>query len=354
MKILARYIGRAVTASTATALAGLAAIFSFFELVDELGDLGRGRYGILQVAEFVLLSVPRLSYDLFPVAALLGSLFALGALVSTSEMTVIRAAGVSLPRAVYWVMKAAALIMIACVLIGELVAPPCEQLAQQRRSIATSDKIALKTRNGFWARDGRSFVNISTVLPGNRVERIFIYEFDAQGRLETSTRARRAYYSEGRWVLEGIAQTVFSSDRIEERRIRRADWESLLNPDLIGLVAVNPNHLSVVDLYRYVEFLEANGQDSRQYRHALWLKGAYPLATGAMVLLAIPIVLGSPRRAGAGRRMVVGSCIGALFHLVNKAAGSLGVVFNLYPALSATAPALVTLAIALLLLRRLP
>ncbi len=341
-------------ASTATALVGLAAIFSFFELIDELGDLGRGRYGIWQVAEFVLLSVPRLSYDLFPIAALLGSLFALGALVSSNEMTVIRTAGVPLAKTVYWVLKAAALIMIACVLIGELVAPPCEQLAQHRRSIATSDKIALKTRNGFWARDGRSFVNIRTILPGNRVERIFIYEFDAEGRLKTSTRARRAFYRDGRWMLEGIAQTLFSSDRIEERRIRRADWGSLLDPELISLVSINPSHLSIVDLYRYVEFLDGNGQDSRQYRHALWLKAAYPLATGAMVLLAIPIVLGNPRRAGAGRRMMVGSCIGALFHLVNKATGSLGMVFNLYPALSATAPALVTLAVALVLLRRVP
>ena len=354
MKILARYIGSAVMASTATALVALTAIFSFFEFVDEMGDLGRGHYGVLQVVEFVLLSIPRLCYDLFPVAALLGSLFALGALVSTSEMTVIRAAGVSLSKTVSWVMKAGALIMIACVLIGELIAPPCEQLAQQRRSIATTDKIALKTRNGFWARDGRSFVNIRTILPGNWVERIFIYEFDEQGRLKTSTRARRAYYSDGRWILEGIEQTLFLIDRVEERRVRSANWESLLNPDLISLVAINPNHLSVVDLYRYVDFLEANGQDSRQYRHALWLKGAYPLATGAMVLLAIPIVLGNPRRVGTGRRVVIGSCIGAVFHLVNKAAGSLAVVFNLYPALSATAPALVTLAVALVLLRRVP
>lgn len=110
-------------ASTATALVALAAIFSFFEFVDEMGDLGRGRYGVLQIVEFVLLSIPRLCYDLFPIAALLGSLFALGALVSTSEMTVIRAAGVSLSKTVSWVMKAGALIMIACVLIGELVAP---------------------------------------------------------------------------------------------------------------------------------------------------------------------------------------------------------------------------------------
>ncbi len=352
MTILDRYIARVVVASIATVLGVLVAIFSFFEFIDEVDQLGRGHYGLFAIGEFVFLSVPRLTYDLFPVAALMGSLLGLGQLVTHNELTVMRAAGIPLARSAFAIMKGGAVVMLAALVLGEFIAPLSEELAQRRKSVATTAQIALKTRNGFWIRDRQSFVNIRKVLPGDRVERIYIYEFDDHNRLKVSTIAQAGYYHKGRWVLEGIEQTVFEPDRVRTRRSRRATWESLLHPDLINLVIINPQHLSIRDLYQYIEFLDRNAQNSQRYRHALWLKISYPLATGVMVFLAIPIVLTSTRRGGIGQRVFIGSCIGLGFHIVNKAAGSFGAVFNLNPALSALIPTALTLCVALALMRR--
>ncbi|MBA3493716.1 MAG: LPS export ABC transporter permease LptG [Gammaproteobacteria bacterium] len=347
-----RYIARIVMISIASVLVVLVAVFSFFKFIDELDQVGRGGYGILTIVEFVFFSTPRLTYELFPIAALIGTLIGLGTLVRNSEMIVIRTSGVSLARIVLSVMKLGSVFVLASLVVGEFIAPPSEEVAQHRKSIATTNQIALRTAGGFWARDGRSYINIRRVLPGNRVEGVYIYEFDDQNRLRVSTSARQAYYKQGRWVLEKINQTVFDADRVRKRRMEHAPWDSLLDPKLINLAAINPQHLSMINLYNYIRFREANGQNSRYYRHALWAKLSYPLATGVMVFLAIPIVLVTAQKAGIGQRVVIGSCIGLVFHIINKAAGSLGVVFDLSPVLSAMFPTAATFLAAVLLMRR--
>jgi lipopolysaccharide export system permease protein len=352
MRILDRYIGATVTSAIFMMLGALVAVFSFFTFLDQLDDVGRGAFSLAAAMQFVVLSVPRLTYEMFPVAALIGSLAGLGSLVSTSEMAVIRAAGVSRNRIVWAVMKSGAVIMILSLLIGEFIAPYSEQWARSSRSIALADQIALKTRNGFWARDGNSYINIRRILPAGRVEDIYIYEFDEANRLRLATRAKSAQYAGGQWVLSDITQTVIDEDGTSRRDIPKASWESMLRPDLINMVVIDPDSLSMWDLYKYVRYLEANAQSSQRYRQALWSKLTYPLATGVMVFLAIPLVLGTRRDTNVGSRIVVGSLIGLAFHITNEAAGHLGVVFDLDPALSVAFPTLATLLIALILMRR--
>lgn len=352
MKTLDRYIADNIIASTVTVLLALLAIFTFFALVDELEEVGRGSYGIVQVFVYVLLSVPTLAYELFPMAALIGSLLGLGGMMRNGEITVIRCAGVSKLRVVISVMKAGALFVAAAVLVGELVAPPAETHARQYRSLAINDRIALKTRNGFWARDGNSYINIREILPGNQIKDIFIYEFDQESELRTSTHAEQARYVDGQWILEQISQTIISDTSIERREVDRAGWDSLLRPDLIAMVAIQPDSLSVWTLVKYIRFLNDNGQSAQRYEHALWVKVTYPFASAVMVFLAIPMVLRANRSTTIGQRVLIGGLIGLGFHLLNQAAGHLGVVYDVAPALSAGGPAFVMCIVGLALLAR--
>ncbi len=351
MRLLDRYIGRTVTGAIFVVAVALVLVFTFFNLIDQLEDVGRGAYGMANMLAYVLLSVPRLAYELLPMAALIGALMGLSVLVGNGELTAIRAAGVPLWRVVMAVMKAGFLVMIIAMAVGEFVAPPSEQSARNLRSFAIASQIALKSRNGFWARDGSSYINIRTVLPGDRVRDIFIYEFDAGNRLQVSTHAREAFYSDGRWILQGITQTDLR-DGVEQRSIERAAWESLLRPDLINMVVIKPNSLSMYDLAKYIGYLHDNGQDAQRYRQALWNKIVYPLATAVMVFLAVPLVLGSARGVNIGQRILAGAFIGLAFHVLNQGAGHLGVVLEMNPALSATLPTLLTLGAAVVLMRR--
>ena len=142
MRTLNRYIARIVMGSIASVLVVLVAVFSFFKFIDDLDQVGRGGYGILAIVEFVFFSIPRLTYELFPIAALIGTLIGLGTLVRNSEMIVIRTSGVSLTRIVFSVMKLGSVFVLASLVVGEFIAPPGEELAQNRKSIATTNQIA--------------------------------------------------------------------------------------------------------------------------------------------------------------------------------------------------------------------
>jgi len=352
MRILDRYIGRTVIASSLTMLLVLVGIFAFFQFLDELENIGQGRYGIPQVIEYVALSMPYLAYQLFPMAALVGALLGLGVLVNHSEIPPTRAAGISLPRIVTAALKASLLLMLLAVIIGEFIAPVTEEMARTDRSIAMADQITLKSRYGFWSRDGSSYINIRKILPGDRIESIYIYEFDQSNRLRTSTYAKSASYQQGHWLLEEIRQSIIGDEQITRREARRAAWDSLLKPELLNIVLIRPESLSLWELVKYIDYLRTNGQRSLPYEQAMWVKLVYPLATVVMVLLAVPMVLGRVREVKLGQRVMLGALIGLLFHILNQTSSQLGMLYDFSPLLSATGPTLLTLVAALLLLRR--
>lgn len=352
MRILQRYLTVSLLWTTLLALFVLVALFSFFSLIDQLEETGRGNYGVLQAVTYVLLTMPRLAYELFPIAAVIGAMSVLGILAQSSELAVIRTSGVSQFQLGILLARGGLLLVVMAVLIGEVVAPASEERAQNMRSIALTKQITLKSKYGFWSRDGNSYVNIRKVLPGNRVEQIYIYEFDEDKRLRSSIRAKRASYEQDQWRLEQIEQTILDGDSIRKRTLKRAAWESLLNPEMINLVIVQPQYLTIWGLFRYIHYLKQNAQSSLRYEQALWIKLIRPVSIVAMILLAVPLVRGHSRSTAIGQRVFIGALIGVVFHILNQASGHVGVVFQVAPVVSAALPTLVLALIVASLLRK--
>ena len=167
---------------------------------------------------------------------------------------------------------------------------------------------------------------------------IYIYEFDNASRLRVATYAREARFVDDEWRLEDIRQTRIEGDEITAQRWKNALWDSLFKPDLVNLVAVRPESLSAFGLYRYIRYLRTNGLTTARFELALWTKIVYPVATAVMILLAVPLVLGRLQRVGLGARMLIGAMIGVGFHIVNQAAGHVGLVYGLMPWVVAVAP----------------
>src|SRR3954470_2052432 len=167
MKTLQRYIGRDVLLATLLIFGALLALFAFFDLIHELGDVGRGDYTISRAMLFVTLNIPSRLYELFPVAALIGTLFAIAQLVANSEYTVMRASGMSLAQVIWSVMRVGIPFALATFLAGEYVAPPAERLAQTVRSSSQGSAnriIARQFASGFWFKQDLTFINVRTVL----------------------------------------------------------------------------------------------------------------------------------------------------------------------------------------------
>ncbi len=352
MKLLDRYIGGAIVVGTLATLAVLLPLVGFFLLADELDEVGEGDYGLLEVMAFVGLSSPRIGYQLFPIATLIGSLVGLGALASRSELVAMRAAGVSIFRIVIAALRAGLLMALAMAAFGDFVAPAAEQKALALRAEARYDEVTLRTHYGFWARDGSAYVNIREVLPGATLRDIFIYEFNDRQELQLATHADRATYSDNRWVLEGIKQSSLSEAGVEVRRLPEANWTSMLDPGLLSAIVVEPHVLPIEGLYRYISFMRENGQDARAYEVALWGKVFMPLVVMAMVVMTVPVLFGSTRSAGLGQRVFYGVLIGVGFYLLNRTFTYTTLLYGVSPLVTATAPTLILLGAAWWVFRR--
>nr|VFJ47734.1 MAG: lipopolysaccharide export system permease protein [Candidatus Kentron sp. DK] len=338
MKKLDRYIGAYVIASSLLVLAVLVTLFSAIDFVDDLDNVGRGHYTLLRAGEHMLLTMPRLAFSVFPIAALIGTLTALGNLAGSAELTVVRASGVSLARLSLSVMKVGGILMLLTLLLGEFVVPTSERLAEERRSFALSERISIKTNYGFWIRDKRSFINVRELLPNNRMGDIYVYEFDDMRQLRFSSYAKKGFYQDGKWVLENVQQSELTPRGVVRRNLPEAVWDSSFAPDVVNAVKVRPEGLSILDLYRHIRYLRSNGLNSAIYEFAIWGKLIYPIATGVMIFLAIPLVLGWLRSVGIGQRIVVGALVGVGFYIVQQTIIHIGLIFEMSPFLSVSVP----------------
>lgn len=352
MNLLDRYIGRSVVESIMLSLLVLVMLDSLFSMVPELDEVGRGDYSFVEVILYIVMTTPHRVVDFFPVAALLGAIIGLGMMASNSELTVMRAAGISITRIIISVMKTGVVLVVIIFLMAEFVVPPAEQYAETRRSLKLAEQSALKSEYGFWSRDGYSFINIRDIDVNGSIGDVYIYEFDSSYKLRHSTYAGQADYVNDEWLLKDIAQSDIKDTGVKTIRLDEAKWESLLNPELLNIVAIDPVRMPISDLFSYVSYLRKNGQDADRFSLALWNKLVSPLAIAVMLLLAVPFVFGPLRSVGIGQRIMVGFLVGLGFHLFSQAFSHLGIVYSVPPSVSALLPVLLFFGGAMMLLRR--
>lgn len=349
--ILDRHIGRVIMYNTLLVFGVLLALFTLFEFVDKVGDLGRENFGLAEVSRYLALSTPRKIYELFPMAALLGTTMGLSALAVDSELVAMRAAGVSLLRIAGAVAKIGGVFVVAAALIGEFLAPMSENLAQRSRAEAMRIGIQ-QDNNSIWLRDGAAFINIGEVLPDLSVLQVNIYEFDENNALRRQTYAESGMYERPHWRLERVNQSLLDQEQISIREFGYVEWESAVEPDVLKVFAVKPEGLSAFNLYRYINHLGRNNQETARYELAFFFKLISPLTTGVMVILAIPFVFISARGGGMGFRLFMGIMLGLAFYVVNRGFGFFSLLYDVPPLLGAVVPTVLFFLLALYLLRR--
>lgn len=348
MRTLRRYIASEIMVATALVVLALLMLFAFFDLVEEMKDLGRGGYRMKHIALHVLLSLPAHVYEVFPIAALIGTLFALAQLVASTEYTVIRASGVSLARLNAALLSIGLVFAVITFAFGEFIGPPAEQFAQRIRSLAIAGIVAQEFRSGLWVKDGRNFVNVGEVTPEAELKRVRIYEFDEDYRLRTLSLADHGkYLRERTWALTGVVRTTFEGQRTHVRQIPELEWNSVLEPQLLAMLLVRPDRMSAWSLYSYSQHLKENRQKALRYEIALWMKVMYPLAVLVMMVLAVPFAYFQKRQGGVGARIFTGIMLGLAFYTMNRLFGSLGLLYDWPAAVSAVTPTLLFLALAL-------
>lgn len=344
MKVYQRYLAKEIYSAVSLVLLAFLMLFAFFDLINELQSLGKGGYQLRHMGLFVLLILPGHFYELAPIAVLIGTLYALTMLARHSEITVLRASGLSTALMLGALAKIGLTFVLLTFIVGDFIAPPAERAAKQLRLQAKSQVVGQEFRSGLWIKDDLSFINVRSVLPDSRLEGIRIYEFDRQQVLRSISEARQGeYLPPGTWRLIDVSQTVFEKNRAKVNRLPEAIWQSAINPEILGVLLVLPERMSVASLYRYIGHLKDNQVRTQRYEIAMWKKLVYPLAALVMMVLALPFAYLQDRMGAVSVKVFAGIMLGIAFHMLNGLFSNLGAINSWPPFFSAITPSAIFL-----------
>ena len=390
--IIARYLSSQIALSVLAVMVGLIALLGFFDLINELDEVGKGAYRFPQAVAYVVLNLAGRAYEIMPIGVLIGAIYAFAQFASNSEFTAMRAAGLGRKEAVRALAVLAAILILATFVLGEVLVPPMERLADSIRS-GRSDAGAVKLRSGAWIKDtvkaadgkisAQRFVNVEKLNADGSLVNIEVFEFDREFRLTQIISAAQAYYKGGGvWTLQeaSIAKYTVSLDRVDTAANTAAEttpakvplnspqsvtgevvssqvlskpsfeWTSELTPELFSVLAIAPDRMSALRLFQYINHLKDNQQRADRYEIAMWRKLIYPFVTGVMLILALPFAYLNARSGGIGYKVSAGVMMGVIFYFLNGLFSHIGLL-NTWPAwMAASIPSLIATSLALFML----
>jgi lipopolysaccharide export system permease protein len=352
MKRLSRHLVSHIAGFSAIVGLALVAIYTFISFVSDIDQTGRGDFGIAQLLYYTLMMIPTGLYTLMPVIALLGTLMGLGTLAAQNEVTAMRAAGMTVVQIGVATLIAGVLLGGLDIVLGDVLAPAGTQAARSFRSETRDGVPAGLAARPLWLRDGNSIVHIGTLQSERQIENVEVYELADDFSLRSALHADHGEFVDGHWHLSGIARTRFEGTHTVAEKLPALDVEGYLSPDVLRLFVLEADSLTTPGLVRLIHYLERNGLDAGNYRLSLWRKLVAPLTVVAMMLFAVPFILGSQRGGGAGQRLLIGILVGLVFYVVNEVTASMGQIYGWPPVLAAGAPTVALAGLAVVRLRR--
>ncbi len=361
MKTVHRLIHRECYRSIGLITLGFLSLFVFLDMVDELRNVSaysdKG-YQIQHAFLLVLLNTPSHIYELLPICVLIGAIYVMARLASSSEFTILRTGGLAPFKALALLLKLGLVFVAITFFIGDYLAPWTDQKAQLLQSQYQGKVLKNQTR-GAWLkekRDDKNFiVYIDAIKPQGEMIDVRVQEFSSTGVMLSEIKASQAKLSDnGIWELSNVTQSTFnlapnasSPANITVRQLNKLRWESDINPSMIAATLLNSDHMRTIDLFRYIQHLKKNEQESQKYEISFWRKVFYPISSLVMFALALPFAYLHFRSGNISVYVFGGVLVGISFFLLNNLFGFIGNLRGWEPWLAAASPALLYTAISM-------
>jgi lipopolysaccharide export system permease protein len=373
MRIYERYFSRQVYLAFIFILFAFSGLFFFFDLINELNTVGHGNYKFGYAVLRVALQTPSRFYEIIPVAALISAIYVFAQMAANSEYTIFRVSGLSTGQALRSLLKIGIPLVALTYFIGEVVGPYSDQLSERVRLEALGSAVSSNFASGVWVKDTLTaredgqqvtrFVNVGELMPDASIRGVRIYEFDPSFKLTNVRTANTGrYQGAGHWLLTGVTDTKLTSlppatntpadalapvYRATQITLPEYSLRSELTPQILSVLLVSPDRMSMFNLFRYIQHLVENHQDTQRYEIALWKKLLYPFAVLVMLVLSLPFAYLHTRAGVVGVKVFGGIMLGMSFQLINTLFSHIGML-NTWPApVTAALPGLIYLVLGL-------
>lgn len=350
--IIARYLSSTIFKGSLMVLLTVVSLSLFFTTIQQLDNLGRGHFGTVEFARYILLLAPGMMVYFLPLSVLLGCILSLGSLASSSELIALQAAGLSLKKFIQIIAQAAFIMAILAFSLDNFVVPYSESNAREIKSSGLASRVSMQSRRGLWIKDGRNIIFIQQLFPDGNAKNIEIYHLDEQDRLSMKTQAQKAISKQQGWQLQQVTKTYIGEQKIRQELLDQEIYHGSLSDQLLESMVIDVRQMSVLDLYGYIEFLKQNKLNHGPESLSFWRKIYYPITIMVMAIMAIPFVTGSQRNSNTGQRMIIGIVLGLSYSILDNLLIRLGQQLGLAAFLNAFLPTLVFMLLTLYLIRQ--
>ncbi|MCP1660147.1 LPS export ABC transporter permease LptG [Neisseria perflava] len=352
MKLIPRYLIRQMSVMAVYSLLAFLALYSFFEVIDEVGRIGRGNYTGWVMAKYVLMLMPARAYELMPLAVLIGGLIALSQLAQGSELTVMKASGLSTKRLLLILSQFGLIFALVTVVLGEWAAPALSQRAENMRKTAINGQVSTG-ETGLWLKEQNHIINVREMLPDHTLRGIKIWQYNDQYELTEAAEAESAVLnSDGSWQLKNVRRSILHDDRVDTAQEEGQRWQVTLKRGLLDVLLVDPDQMSVSELSTYISHLKSNHQQTQIYAIAWWRKLVYPIAAWVMALVAFAFTPQNTRHGNMGLKLFGGICLGLAFHFAGRLFGFTSQLYGVPPFLAGALPTIIFALLAVYLIRK--
>lgn len=352
---LDRAIGSAVLRSVILVSFALIAVYGVLDGVRELRYLSDS-YGFGDVLWYLLLTTPRRAYQIFPFAALVGAVLAVGNLAATSELVAWRAVGATRTRLMVPVMGAVTLVLVLVLVVAELWATDLELKARSYRLSGITGQVSLSGPGGLWLRDGKDFVHIQYPFLDQSLATDFhsikIYQMGESAALTGWISAVNGRHDDKAWHFDIVHQVRLDAAGAHREYHASLDWPSQLDTAALGSSVLRPSLLSIRDLKNLLSYFTGNALDDAHYRAALWRRYFYPGIVWVAVLLGLPFVLGLQGRESRTRALAIAVAAGLSWYVAERLFQSVVLALRWPPSWGGLVPLILALLVSTVLLRR--
>lgn len=322
-------------------------VFTFFEL---LGDIIRNRTPLVTVGLYLIDLMPSMIYVTTPLAVLIAVLSTFGLLNRSSELTAMKATGISLYRVIIPVLALAAVLAVALFAFDDFYLPvanrkqealrmtikgkpPQTYLRPDRKWIFGEQKPGEPARiyyYRFFDTDADQFADMT------------VFEFDPDTFLLT----RRIFAKNvtwqpqlHQWVFENGWERTFNGSEVQNYHTFDVATFPVLTeqPAYFKKELLQSQEMNFAELERYIRDLQQGGFDVVRLRVALFHKFAYPAIALVMAVLAVPFALSMGKRGSlTGIATAIGIAI--VYWVISNLFEAMGNASMLPAALAAWSP----------------
>lgn len=341
-RILDWYLVRLYSRMFAIAFCGMLGIFYIATFIDLSDKVFKGQTTTALLLELLYYSTPQFIYYVLPIAALIATLVTVGLMTKSSELTVMRACGISLYRTALPLLALGALLSLALFGLQETVLASANRRAQELNHIVRGGSprtFDVLNRQWVAGRDGALYHYAFFDPRRLELNGLSIYRLEGEPwRLASRTWVSQARYGEGTWRAGrgwvrgfGTTREVASFREFESATldIEAADYFMTEQPDA--------RRMNYAQLSEYIAELRTSGFNVVPHMVELQRKISFPFVTVIMTLLAVPFAVTTGKR-GALFGIGVGIGLAISYWLLFSLFAAFGTAGVVAPALAAWSP----------------